>query len=471
MTLAAGLSGIFVLWMARIPPCRYGDGQEYFFMTESLAHHASPELRISDIALSTPSPGISPFGEKYNDTWTPYFGYYQAPDGRWYSGHFFAYPLLCLPARAVLAALKADTRKAMQVTNAFLFGALLFCIVLSGALSSAQKLLAMALAALSPMVWFIHWTHAEVYLHVTVFIALLLALARRPVLSIWVASLAALQNQALVFLVALLALRGLASRPRSWRSTVGILAGAAVSLLCPLHFWTHFGRASLIASSSLVPNGRRMLELLLDLNIGALPYLPVTLLLYFGVTAWALWAEGRRALEAQVAVALAGLLAICSTVENWNHGTFGPSRYVIWICPLLFMPLLLRAHLLWRRSWTRVLLLTVVATQAWVTVGGLTHRPKPFPTFMNNHEHSKLARWVLAHAPSLYRPDFAVFCERTLGAGGPCLDPTVFRIKGQCRKAALTCAGLDALIAQCGAPHDRPRCLPDDKLGWFFIDY
>ncbi len=473
LLFVAALTLLCTYWMLRVKPVRYGDGQEYLFMIESLRSHGTPELRQTDIEKAASKPGFSPFNERYDENWTPYFGYFQSLDGSWYSQHFWAYSLACLPIRFLLEIIHKDTRMAMQMTNAALFAALLWFIALRRSLTNGQKLLAILLTTCSPFFWFLHWTHSEVYLYVMVSLALVLAYEGSIRAAILCASFAAVQNQAITVLVGLLVLRGIVIswKTKNWRIALGGFAAASISTLSPLYYWFHFGRPSLIAPESLLPKWKRMLELLFGLDLGMLPFIPIALLLMLGLVAWATWKEHGRAFETQIFVALLTLLASCSSVDNWNAGTVGPSRYVVWMLPLVFLPLVLRVPMLWSHRWARGLLVIGVALQAAIVGSVLWRSDRGFPTYVDNDRFSSISKFTLNHLPSLYNPDFQTFCERTLGGGAECLDPTVFRVGDKCRKAAVTCNGLALLKEQCGAPTNEPNCSEQKNGTWQYVNY
>src|SRR6185295_670407 len=117
---------------------------------------------------------------------------------------------------------------------------------------------------------------------------------------------------------------------------------ALLPAVLPFVFYLgHFGRLTPLVDAGAValPNLSlgKALELFFDLNLGMLPYLPLALL---GAVAAPLVqiASGRQArpLVALWAVLL-GMALICSSSGNWNHGTSGPSRYTIWMLPLVLV--------------------------------------------------------------------------------------------------------------------------------------
>jgi len=286
----------------------------------------------------------------------------------------------------------------------------------------------------SPLVWFVRWPHGEVMTAACVVLSLVGAyrgLRHAPIL--W-AALAALQTPPVVLLAALLWLRTCLADRRPRNILISSM-GASTALLSPAFFYWRFGTPSLIARestslSNLSPS--RALELLLDLNIGVLPYVPVTVLL-FGVAAVLVLVRARRApWDAALLVVLVLMALACTATGNWNHGTIGPSRYTLWLMPLL---LFLVARLgeglspLWAKAYSGAIGVAIV-TQAIVVLGkgGLAAEPDYL-------RHSYAARLVLRYAPALYNPSFPIFVTRTTHDVAERPRPTIYLDGGVCRKA------------------------------------
>jgi hypothetical protein len=220
----------------------------------------------------------------------------------------------------------------------------------------------------------------------------------------------------------------------------------------------------------------RAFGLVVDPNLGVVTHAPVTLAL---AVAGALIALARR--RGLPAVLIFGLLPLlmyaCTANSNWNNDTSGPSRYVVWMLPLLAVVAVAETGGPASRrpgpvaGWALGL---AVLTQAGAVLvrGG----PLARSDFL---EHSPAARVVLDRWPSLYAPTPEVFVERTLGHERPFTGPVIYRDRaGRCRKAWLQWRHAGALLAACGPPpgdmasrlrkNARRR---DVKRAWTWVDY
>src|SRR5262245_39037459 len=103
-----------MLGAALLPrPLTDGDAAEYLLSTESLFRHLTPDLRPADVASVARLDRRLGLGLNYG---IGFLGYFDDGAGRWYCYHFWAYPLLGLPARLLLAPLNG--LRALPLTNA-----------------------------------------------------------------------------------------------------------------------------------------------------------------------------------------------------------------------------------------------------------------------------------------------------------------------------------------------------------------
>jgi hypothetical protein len=447
--LPALLAAAIVSGALLLPPRNFGDGAEYLLMAESLARHGTPDLRSGDLE------SLREIATRHGFTLpsTVTLAYSEGRDGRSYCYHFWAYSALLLPAKLGLRALGLDEFRAAPLTNALLLAAAV--LVAGGAAGLGAELA--ALLALSPALWFVIWPHTEVFSAALVALALLAQARGRAALGVLLAGLGSLQNPPIVVLAAFLALRAAASGPRDPRRLAGLGLALAPAALPFAFYLAVFGAPSLLVirgeASTANLSSAKALELFVDLDIGLLPYLPVTLAL-------ALWQAGRDAFrERRIGLpvqllAVAVLMAYVSTsTRNWNAGTSGPARYAVWIFPLIAA---LAAGLGSVLPPPRILLLAAVAAQGVLVAarGGMEPRS-------DWHEHSAVARFVLDRWPWAYNPSVEVFVERTQGWSGPLSGPVIHRdAQGRCRKAYAKGAHGPALLAACGA-------LPVGSEGFF----
>ncbi|HUG53560.1 MAG TPA: hypothetical protein VMR21_08160 [Vicinamibacteria bacterium] len=478
--LALGALAALVLAAAALafPPRPFGDAAEYLLMAESWAAHGSPEVRPSDVEALRRRAAASGLAVHPEDALGNYF---QGDDRRSYSYHFWAYALSTMPARLALRALGADELRAFPLTNALAFAAAIAAVLVAAPATAFARRAAAALLATSPALGFVLWPHPEVLSFAAATMAVVAGARGATGTAALCAAVASTQNPPLVLLVAFEVCRPLLSG--SWprwtaRTWAALGLAALVALASPLFYLALFSTPSMVAGQATgvqpVSIGRA-LGLLFDLELGLVRYAPATVALLLGLVPR--MARGpARGLETGL-FALLGLMMLASSATgNWNHGTTGPSRYVVWLFPLVAYLLALgptASRLLAApgRAY-RALLVAAVAAQVVVAAarGGVLSPPDYL-------EHSTAARAVLDRHPSWYDPDEEVFRERTAHTEATLDGPFIHERAGRCRKALARWKHAGTLRARCGALPDRARPFFDsrppreEKSRWIYVDY
>jgi hypothetical protein len=382
-----------------------GDGAEYYSMLESFWNHGTPDQRVEDVASLRRV--LAPHGVSLPD---PHGGLFATLDGRWYSYHFWIYPLFAVPAKAVLRALGADEFYALAWTNAALLVGTVAWALRGRKPIDGSRWLLLAFALLGPVIWYVPWSHGEVFTWACVVMSLVAFDERRHPRAAFFAALGALHAPPIMMLAGLCVVFACMGGRRR-----GLLAIVASSLagLSPLFYFLEFGTPNLIvATGSADPrlaSVGRVVSLAFDLNQGMLPFVPATLLLGLLGLARAVVKRQWRALA--VALTALAMMIAASQTTNFNAGCAGMNRYDVWIMPLFAW---LAAHHLplargtrrarWR--WRLVLVSGLALQLALVRSGSSVD---------DAGRHNALARYVLTRAPSLYSPEPEIFAERTLG--------------------------------------------------------
>ena len=457
MDLRHWLLALAAAWLGgsalTLTPASYGDGGEYHLTAESFLRHASPEMRPRDV--HSLAARTRRFGVPLNFAATQ-AAYFEDRWGGWHSVHFWGYALITTAPRALLRLLRLNDLRNAQLLNA---GALLLAlhqILFGGAFPRAPALGFALLALFSPAAWYMRWTHPEAFSFACVVLALVWTRAGyryRPVLA---AALAAAQQPALLALVVPLWLRAL--RPGAGRSAgrPWLATAAGVPAVLPALFnLVAFGTPSLIARETTDLrnlSAARAAELLLDLNLGLLPYAPVAVVLFALTLPLSLRDRTWRLRAWGTAAVLAAAAFVCTSTSTWNHGSAGPSRYGVWLAAFVFYGVS-EAHA-WleergsrglRNAW-RAALAGAVVVQSSVVLGrgGLDQAE-------DDLRPSYAARLALRYAPGWYSPSPEIFVSRTLGRWSPGDEPAIYRDQTGCRKAWLRPRDADHLRETCGA--------------------
>jgi hypothetical protein len=401
----AVLTFVGLLYFAQRRPVRVGDALEYWVTLEAWFHHRTPEIRPSDLDIlgrSLEANHVLPAAAAQHITIIPTAG------GKQFTLHFWMYSLTAVPAKLALWLVHGDQLAALQVTNFAFLAGLLYFLLFAYPADSRWRWQFAALAAVTPVVWYLPWAHTEVYTWAAVCLSLLLLRTRHHGWAALAASMGALQNPAVACLAALAAVMAIFDGKRGW-ALVPPALGAAATLLAPLFYLVEYGHPSLhqkfgYADPSLISLAR-VWSFVTDLNQGMLPYAPGAVVLGLASAVQAARRRNWRALSV-MATALA-MIAVCGSTPNWNCGNANVLRYVVWVIPL-FVWVIVECP--WPGRWGRRAVAVTILVHAVIVAAGSSRE--------RYIEQNMLARNVLRYAPWLYWPDPEIFAERQLHREG-----------------------------------------------------
>jgi hypothetical protein len=399
LPFAIGAAVVLVV-LALVRPMVTGDGAEYLVTVRAWSSHASPDIRDGDLAWLR---GALRPRDRHRADALERSELFSARSGRRYTLHFWMAPLVAAPAALLLRAAGGDELAAIQVTNGLLWLAALACALFGGSRGRSRRAWFTALAFVGPALWYLQWPSAEVFSWSLTVIALLLLEDERFAWAALAAGFAAQQNPPLVFLAGWAVICALRTRSVPRIAAAAVCAG--VGLLPALFDQLAFGTPNLIAqlgqADARLISIRRVWSMLVDLNQGMLPW-AAGLVLLAGV------ALGRAVVQRSwsrlgfAAVILVTAAACCSTT-NWNSGCAGLQRYAVWILPLLAWLAADGLQGLQGRGWRRALWAGLTVNVVCAALGsGKESYLQP----------TRLATWVLIHAPALYDPEPEIFRER-----------------------------------------------------------
>lgn len=458
--LLVSVGALVIGAMLSLHPRPKGDGCEYAQMTESFLNHLTPDARPED---------FRPMGRWCWDfaaaEKAPYF---RGRDGRLYSWHFWGYSLAAVPVKGVLRLLGSNELRAFQITNALLFVAALACVLMLAALGPVQRLVLGLLTAFSPAFWFVHWPHPEVFVYSLVTMALVFAGRAEWGRAIALVSLASWQSPPLVLLAGLFWLRAVAAGDTPLGGALRASLAALPVLVPPLFSLAKFGTLSLLAreaASARNISAHRVQELLIDPNMGMAPYIPIAFALFLGIVVRDIAARRRCTPAVQYLVVMLAMMAAAASTGNWNSDTAGPSRYVVWMFPLVFA-VVAGEPLAWPPRSVRAGAYQVAVALALLwpvflfsSTGGF------FVSRVSWLRHTGLASFVLRQAPAWYNPTAELFLKRTLSQE-PVLDPfAIFWDRGRCRKVLVRWSERARLERVCGGPPSSTRDAPQGGTG------
>lgn len=403
-----------------LEPLRTGDGQYYFAMLVGLANNGSPaitdevrEVVIDRLNIDT-GKGMT----------------IAARDERLYAWHFFAYPLLCVPAYKLLHALDRDVLAAFQLTNAALIAfALIYVLVLSRLSAPARWFIATGFLLSTATIYF-QWTHPEVFTAALVLMASVGLVTRQYGFAALLAALGSLQNPSAALLIVpivcaqiweLRVRDGLGWLSRGIVQPLGItLAASMVAFVSYGWNFYKFGVPNPIAAKGVIDysniNLGRLDSFVFDLNQGLIVGLPlflwaVPVALFF--RAMSTLTDASAVLRKEDLLLVGFLLMALPTLGqlNWNAGHSIFLRYASWagMAPLVWVAVVVGIP---RSGWMAAGLVPAAALQAAMAlyIGGVA-----LPRFPSYVQFMPWVEHVWNFSPRLYNPLPDIFFERLVG--------------------------------------------------------
>lgn len=445
------LFGVFsialITWGAFSNPTIKGDGHEYSVILEAIYNHGTPDIRASDLEQILDNLErfkITPWAEVFRKMYdavksgTAVHGIYPSHSGSYYGYHFFAYSASAVPAKFLLSIVGGNEALAFQLTNIFLLVFCVYFLLYKTSPNWKQRIFIGVSFVLTGTMYYIDWTHPELFSGVFVLLASVLFLEKRFSLSALFSVIASWQNPS----AAALALFAIPASFYEYHRANGtslcrefFIKNASLGFIVSLasvpylFYYLNYGTTSMIVRSGAINTNlisfSRAISFLFDLNQGwvvAAPGILVGWILVFPYLMRRVMVICREhhlsdGLSVRHGLLLLGsLLMLVPTLSqvNWNSGQTVEARYAYWTTiPLL----VLLAHILEQmkienkaevRAFARVTSDAVIVIQVIVSAFYMTYsdnetRLKPF------------VKKLWQHYPSLYDPEPQIFIDRIHG--------------------------------------------------------
>ncbi|MFH5181201.1 hypothetical protein ACHHV8_00295 [Paenibacillus sp. TAB 01] len=391
-------------------PNRYGDGWEYFGMTLSFVNHLSPDLRQEDIEMRH-KVAIQDNIDANIIKEIDYSGYFEDLKGDYYSYHFWFYSLICVPFYLMLKVFHFDTFKVFQVINSLMYILMIWWIIYRNSFCVKKKIWLVIVSFFNPILFYIPWSHTEVFSYVFLFIGLLEFLERRLIVSVLLISIASLQNPAIAVISACIVLFHLYESKKLDKRFIILSLCSCIVLIPYLFYYIKFNQFNIIASTGIASvkliSISKILSLFFDLNFGMIVYIPVIVVCLL----CALFTRKRSAVLWGIILIM--MSVVCATQANWNSGMMYINRYTVWMIPVVIIATL---DFIVKLKTKNIIILTVLFI---FTSGPVISYCIIKYDGSNYIKFSPLARYVMSATPSLYQPPYEVFVERALGKEVP----------------------------------------------------
>ncbi len=408
-------------------PLATGDGKEYQMQVIAFENHLSFGITADDIEEAKEVFFLDASGlheEYYVNRWNHLHEYQDAK----YSNHYGMYSALVTPIKIIISMLGFYPTYAFFYTNLLLYATALFVIYFFLKIDSIKKLLLILLIMINPALFYMGWTHAEVYIFAFVVIGLVFYYNKEHGKAIFFLCVASMQNLGVVPFAMMVGVDLIVNKVVEYKKSrgnfdaLGFLKKDGVGILlyglCYLpgiipiaSTYIKFGKLNLVADVATENKYllSKALDYLFDLNIGILPYEPIVLLLFVIMAVVGLKRHARASIINIVGVM--GMLFIIAHQIQINSGMQFIMRYNVWIIPIMIFFVVCN----WEYIFTSGRRLLVFGVAEVMITGFMCFYVIFGSGGYTNAEFAPWTKVVLDIMPSVYTPSHGIFYSRTLG--------------------------------------------------------
>lgn len=344
------------------------------------------------------------------------------------SFYFPVYSAAAIPFIALLQAANLPARYAYAYTNVLCLAALLLTVYYFVRENDKRTLLLVVLLSINPIIFYIEWISAEVFIYSMIGIAMVFWYRHAYKRAALFISLAGMLNPTIMIVGILMIVDyfyEMLHTDKSTRYAEIILQNAkdiilfglcfSISLIPMVYNYVNTGHINLTAAYENFTVSKesifqRFFAYLFDLNLGFLPYFPILLVSSIVLIPIAVVKKNWTYLLFQTA--FYGNVVLYSIMIHINSGMSGIARYNAWNAALLIFSVWCCYDKMIKNKAAMImvktgLLLTPVILMAIITIYG--------PVKANVYscrEMTPIASFVLDHFPQLYNPLPSTFCSR-----------------------------------------------------------
>lgn len=344
-------------------------------------------------------------------------------DGEWLPYYFPIYPLLCIPMKIVLSILELNQERTFFITNTLLLSGALWFLYLKWKVTYIQKLVAILMLAISPIIYYNNYINYEVFIFSMLIIGMVSYYNGNRKVSAVSVSLAAMPNSAvaaiglvmiaeyLVKIICYIKQQSISLAVRQYGRETALYALCFTPCLIPFavqkHYLQHDTFSAMAQTNHLI---ERFLTYIFDPTLGFTLFAPISLVLCLLTLIFSVIHKRYQAVWF-FAMFVAVILAF-SLMPHINCAVIFCARYVAWSYALI--PIFIVAYGVdtLKRKYTEVLLSGLAIGSSFILLvwNG--------PTLTHSYEYTPLAQVVMKVMPSIYNQYSATFYCRTLHIDG-----------------------------------------------------
>ncbi len=351
------------------------------------------------------------------------------------SWYFPTYALSCIPMVLLLKILNLPLIYAFCYTNLTVFAISLIFVLYRLNVDDQKKFLLILALSINPIIFYISWISAEVYIYSMLIIGLTCWHNTWNKLAAFYISIAGTLNPTIMsvgiimvfeyFCIIIKSKDNLVSWKKYWYSLCPNIIKYGfcyiIGIIPMIYNYYNTGHINLTASNSSFIRGSesifsRFLAYLFDLNFGILPYFTILFVLAFFFLVIATIRRYSKYLLLIIAFLLNMLLY--SIMTHVNCGMSGIARYNAWNSVLLIFAVIVNYDSLLATNIFRRIIRCLFCFGIFLT-GSIVFRYNPHLASNTDYiEMTPIAKSILDYAPSLYNPLYSTFNSRVTHQDG-----------------------------------------------------
>lgn len=451
----------------RVVPHPTGEWDDYSIVTASLINDHNVSIDEEDVIFAKQF--FTDLSIGYDNNFS--LSGYKTRNGDDMSWYFCTYSAACVPVALVLSALNLNPSYCFYLTNLIAMILALSLCIKEYSRTDKKKVLLILMLSINPIIFYMTWISAEVFIYALMVIAILWWHERKFMRSAIILSLASTLNPVILafgifmiidFLYVIIKRYNantikaiLGSFIKEWRS-IALYGSCYIVGLIPFAYnYYEVGHINLTASSFLTDEPKTMIfkrffAYLFDWNFGLLPY--YNLFFILSIVLFIVALLGRYWKYVGMTLAFYGVVAGYSIMYHINCGMSGISRYNAWSAVIMIFGVISYMDTLILHKITRVV--SLVCISFTVIINSLIlYFYGPIEANHTNYVYmTPIASFVLDHFPSLYSPLYSTFNSRVthIDGGYSYTLPLIYNNReGNIRKILVAPESIEDLKSRC----------------------
>lgn len=413
------------LRLLTVTPGVQGDGKEYIMQTVAFQNHFS--FGVTEEDLSKAKEEFYKQAQALEAEYNNEIHMHENGNAR-YSNHYGVYSALVTPVKWMILALGIYPLWAFSITNYILWLAAILVTFFCLRTDAKRKFCILALLIFNPIIFYLSWSHSEMYIFAFVVMGLVFYYNKQYGRSIFFLSMAATQNLGVMPFAMMIGIDYIVECIQRykgeykkfdladfailyWKKVIPYVIFYIPAFMPLVSTYIRFGTYNLVADVAMENKYllHKALDYAFDLNLGIFPYEPVVLICFIVMTITGLKNNVRPVIINLVGIF--GMLYIIAHQIQINSGMQNIMRYNVWIIPVLIFFIGMNLNI--DKNNGKRLIAVCVSEAVFTTaiVGYIIWGGGDF----GRNQFAPWTKAIMNSFPELYNPTHGIFYSRVTG--------------------------------------------------------